>query len=927
MTSSDSSQVGGALTNAKYIPLSGGGGFNAKVVLGPPAKDTYRALVTFGAQWQNGSITDLMLDGKLVIMPKNETDTVAPVQAQLAVNYNLTNQIVSGQFNVSVNLKGGMITGGGPSSFYFDSDTWFIKVGTPPVASRINLTFKLDSADVGGIACAGYFMLGENLPSFSENDLPLKIRQHMDDIGNVENGRTGDLGLGDGVVFGLNIKVPRDTFKFLFLYATAELEVGFDISLLHYDDVYCANNGGQPLGFHGWYATGQLYGYFGGGFGMYVDCFIATGYYELGYIGAGAALSGGLPNPTWAKGTLFVEYSILGGVISGSKNFHFKTGTICDPNENALLRIPLVSEMKPADNTTEVDCGVFPRVILNLPVNQELVNTYTDPEGITRTQKFRIKYSELKLIKKGPSSNSTGTTLITTVNSTEDNNKSLMLAPNEPLNGNMWYDFSIKVWLEEYVNGSWQIVKKNGVAKDTTYHSKFKTGPFPDTIPQNWMAETYPRYRQRYYLQDECHNGFLMMKFLDPEHFATEVGNDDYVIYGEIVPVQGSGRDSFPVTVSTTYYTLGGSFGPRQYVSFNIPPLLNNKVYRFNLVKKKIINNLAAGSIYSANINNASMLAYRPALTTVLSTVHYVHNFSDTIRQNTAQGTAGRVNEKVIYNFHFKTSQYNTLAEKVMTYPATNYITRVTSATPNTTQERFQVAYKSGEPFDEYDLKNVGSTLTDVAYNIPKLMTNPTSDMSESWYSGNVKPRIYNFWASIANDPVYNTKRICIPGGKPPCQDIRVLSGPPPAPYPPYNKVFINTAYAKTRLSNSECYQSSNQFGINIDVGSMVINGDGPPAAPPTTFLVDYNVPYYVYEDFLDMKAEMIMAKTNHCSANLPKCPQITAATLNSYYQIMTNGTYKFKIGYKTPELACMGGDIDTGLFTIGTNGYIKFVK
>ena len=925
MTSSDSSQVGGALTNAKYIPLSGGGGFNAKVVLGPPAQDSYRALVTFGAQWQNGSITDLMLDGKLVIMPKEVTDTIAPVQAQLAVNYNLTNQIVSGQFNVSVNLKGGMITGGGPSSFYFDSDTWFIKVGSPPVASRINLTFKLDSADVGGIASTGYFMLGENLPSFSQNDLPLKIRQHLGDIGNVENGRTGDLGLGDGVVFGMSIKVPRDTFRFLFLYATAELEEGFDISLLHYTDVECANNGGQPLGFHGWYATGQIYGYFGGGFGMYVDCFIATGYYELGYIGAGAALSGGLPNPTWAKGTLFVEYSILGGAISGSKDFHFKLGTICDPNENSLLKIPLVSEMKPANNTTAVDCGVFPRVILNLPVNTDMVNTYTDPEGITRTQKFRVKYDNLKLIKKGPYSNSTGTTLVTTVNSTEDNKKSLMLAPNEPLNGNMWYDFSVRIWLEEYVNGAWQKVKKNGVEKDTTYHSKFKTGPFPDTIPDHWIAETSPRFRQRYYLQDECHNGFVMMKFLDPEHFDTEVGNDQYLLYGEIVPVSGSGRDSFPVTVSEYLHSIGGGFAPRQYVSFNVPPLLNNKTYKFNLVKRKIINNAPAGSVYSASINNVSLLAYRPALTTVLSTLNYVDNFSDTIRKNTAQGNAGRLNEKVIYKFHFRTSQYNTLAEKTAAYPTTTYATRFTSATPNTTQERFQVDYKSGEPFDVYDLTAAPSMMTDVTYNIPRLILNPTSDMTDSWYSSNVKPRIYNFWASIASDPVYNTKRVCTPGGHPPCQDMQAIFGPPPSPYPPYNKIPINTSFAKSMLSQTECYPVSSQF-----YGTQAYEfSEDPefPTAPPTTFSVDYNVPFYVYEDFLDMKAEMLIAKTNHCTQPLPKCAQITSATQNSYYQVMTSGIYKIKLRYRAPPVSCTGGNLDTGEYSIGTNGYIKFAK
>lgn len=940
MTSSDSSQVGGALTNAKYIPLSGGGGFNAKVVLGPPAKDTYRALVTFGAQWQNGSITDLMLDGKLVIMPKEVTDTIAPVQAQLAVNYNLTNQVVSGQFTVSVNLKGGMITGGGPSSFYFDSDTWFIKVGTPPVASRINLTFKLDSADVGGIACGGYFMLGENLPSFSEDDLPLKIRQHMNDIGQVQNGRTGNLGLGDGVVFGLNIKVPKDTFEFLFLYATAELEVGFDISLLHYDDVFCANNGGNPIGFHGWYATGQLYGHFGGGFGIYVDCFLGSGYFELGYIGAGAVLSGGLPNPTWAKGTLFVEYSILGGAIEGSKDFHFKTGTVCDPNENALLRIPLVSEMKPADNSTAADCGVFPRVILNLPVNRDLLNTYVDPEGITRTQKFRVKYSNLKLIKKGLLPGSTGTTLITSVNSVEDDNKSLMLAPNEPLNGQMWYDFSVKIWLEEYVNGNWQKLKRNGVELDTVYHSKFKTGPFPDTIPNNWIAETSPRYRQRYYLQDECHNGFILMKFLDPTHFDTEVGDDEYMFYGEILPVFGSGRDSFSVAVSTKLHTIGNNFNNRQYITFNMPPLQNNKTYRFNLVKKKINSNIAAGSIYNTNINNVSLYVYRPALTTVLTTVNYANNFSDTIRQNSATGNAGRINEKVIYKFHFRTSQYNTLAEKTTAYPITNYTTRYTSANPNSNREWFRVAYKSGEPFDVYDLTDVPGMMTDVSYYIPKLILKQNSNLTENWYANNVIPRIYDFWDMIAADDRYNWKRVCetsklkqTPSGEPGgsetmnCETTIVVTE---SPDPPNDKVFINTTYAKSKLSDEDCFPTYNEYGIilNLDVGMMSDANTG----PPTTFLADYKIPYYVYEDFQDMKMQMILSASEHCQYNSPGsnsaiCFDIIDATQNSYYQVMTNGTYFIRMRYRASTVSCQGGDIDNGLYNIGTSGSIRFTK
>jgi hypothetical protein len=148
-------------------------------------------------------------------------------------------------------------------------------------------------------------------------------------------------------------------------------------------------------------------------------------------------------------------------------------------------------------------------------------------------------------------------------------------------------------------------------------------------------------------------------------------------------------------------------------ITFEIPPLLNNKVYACQLISKdssvySIQQNMAnmvgttagaAGSVAGAAITTSQLASVTAAQVSTLQQTFAAMGGGAEARNNRINGRSVRKNEKLLYVFFFKTSQHNTLIQKMQTQNPSS-----------TTPELFggitwlEPKYTGGEKFDVFDV-------------------------------------------------------------------------------------------------------------------------------------------------------------------------------------------------------------------------------
>src|SRR5690606_32094035 len=109
---------------------------------------------------------------------------------------------------------------------------------------------------------------------------------------------------------------------FLVLYANFQAGFGFDIMLKDYRDAQCEGRSGA-IGIDGWYANGQAYVYLQGELGIKINLWFIKGKFPIIQGAAAALVHAMLPNPVYFRGYLAVEFSVLGGLVSGRCRFKF----------------------------------------------------------------------------------------------------------------------------------------------------------------------------------------------------------------------------------------------------------------------------------------------------------------------------------------------------------------------------------------------------------------------------------------------------------------------------------------------------------------------------------------------------------------------------------------------------------------------------
>jgi hypothetical protein len=231
----------------------------------------------------------------------------APLYARMALLYDHQNSIFKGTSDAYVNIDN-IVYGGGPGNrmglidLYFAPDQWHIYLGT--VAQPFDLTVNFGVR----ASARAYMMVGHGIP-----EMPSPPAEILNVTGRKPTRSEGDkaslLG-GTGFAFGANMNVKVGGCAWVGCLE-AQAIAGFDLMV--------KKNGFSCPGVNGWYGRGQIYALANAGLSVF----------GFRLIGADAAmlLEGGLPKPSWFRGTLAAQVKIL--FARPRISFTIQSGTPC----------------------------------------------------------------------------------------------------------------------------------------------------------------------------------------------------------------------------------------------------------------------------------------------------------------------------------------------------------------------------------------------------------------------------------------------------------------------------------------------------------------------------------------------------------------------------------------------------------------------
>jgi hypothetical protein len=605
------------------------------------------------------------------IINNTEGEVEIPVESDksslwgnVSMLYDHPNKCFHSSFDIYANIAGGLIKGSGPGGkagwgvLHFEPNNWYIHLGTPDNPNGINV---LNLAKM-----QNYFMAGSSVPELPPP--PSQVLSSLRQDGENYEMERNTLAMQEGKGFALGANFTFDTGErtFLIFYGRFGCGLGMDILLKNYGDLSCEGREG-PIGINGWYAQGQAWAWVAAAVGIKVDLPFYSGRYAIFEMDVAALMRAKAPNPFWMKGNVGGNYNILGGLVKGHCDFEFEIGEQCKLNSSSPFGgMPVIAELKPNNKDEDISVFTTPQVVFNMPVDEVIEFENENRE----TKKFRIKLRHFKVADQY------GKKIIGELKWNERKDV-LVFKQKEVLPGESLIKASVKVVFEEYKNGAWFDVRKNGVTATEMKEISFMTGKEPDVLVQENVAYSYPNYRAFNYYKAESGSNYIKLEMAQPNLFNT---SNEWVQKARVVTVLGGQPQYFD-------YSYDNSTGQ---VNFAIPQsVANNKIYRLELV------NLPA--------NAATLVDENVDKETENVQISDGNNTVDVeVTTQAAEGSRTELQEKVIYNMEFRTSNYNTFTSKLN---ALNYSDGIT-------WELYPLVHSltvniSGERFDDYEVVNL----------------------------------------------------------------------------------------------------------------------------------------------------------------------------------------------------------------------------
>jgi hypothetical protein len=708
-------------------------GFKAMITMATsPGAEVFSADVILTMQFTNGGVGAMSLAGKgymLCSSLANRTNDYT-VFASVSITYDFANKVFDGNFNFNTNPSfASVFSMTGWMNLHFDQNNWHILIGTPSNREKLTLV-SLASVDA-------YLMAGTDIPApdFNNFEHKAEIEQAIGSpLPNVHMPISG--GATEGFALGASQSIDTGELRYLIFFGRFTLGYGFDVAVTHDATRICDNLGTAP-GIDGWYAMGQLYAYVEFKIGLHVDVWFTSGDFTILDCGAGARCVVMAPNPVWVEGTVGGHYNILNGLVQGDCSFTFDIGTKCQISSESPLAVDMITDMKPADGSTNVDVFAIPQAAFTFPIDQNLEFNYVNEDGNPTTRTFRVEIQDFSITRADNGQRLDSRSELSSDGTTDGAIAKDIFPQYTQLVA------TITVYGQEFVDGGWvQAKKRDGTPIVQTKSVKFTTGKRPDDIPPQCVAYAYPLDRQQYFLQGEIRTG-KVVTIQSFGYLFQEPGT--YV--ARFIPLNGGD------TLETSASCPMGS----PSVTFQIPTLANGAVYALQIVRKPAPVRLATTALqynslgqaqsspqYTSSLSQRSLFQ-QTSVRTMLSNKGPILqgvNLASLVQigKRVLPGTAVRPNEKLLYSYYFQTSKYNTLADKIkqLTFSKTDY------SKYWGTHELLSPSFTTSEFFDGYDVNGYDYSDGVQTRHANGLVHVDAHLVPQSWYTSYVWPHIYS---------------------------------------------------------------------------------------------------------------------------------------------------------------------------------------
>ena len=733
--------------------------------------------------------------------PQDELTFDIGIDAHFSMEMDFQNRVFHSEMEVYVNTPGNFFSGVGANGrsgwavFHAAPDQWYIHVGTPK--DRIGLRLGINDFS---LRSSSYLMMGTNIP---ESPPPPSI---VSEISRVDKEKLdymrelNTLGSGRGFAFGMDLSIDTGDMAFLIFYAKFQAGMGFDIMIKDYGQTAC--KGGGIIGINGWYANGQAYAYLQGELGIRLKLFGSNKKIPILKTGATLLLQAKLPNPSWFRGYLAGYYDVLGGLVKGSYRFKVEIGQECElVGGGPLDGLKIISDFSPSANTGDVDVFTTPQVAFNMKINTPF--EFEDDQGV---KTYRILLNEFKVTEQG---NAIQGELEWNQHKDVVNFVSHdLLPPNTNLKA------AVRVTFQEQRGGNWVTLTNNGSAAQEQEERSFTTGEAPTSIPLRNISYCYPVIDQKYFHKNERNSGYVKLD-----------RGQDYLFHPQSDWRQGLeiiGSNGVQKIESIQYNAS------QKLISFSLPELQNNQKYSLRIISKP-----------PKNQNQEEQDTQYDAVDTGQegNTIEIRNRQAQTVTQD-------KVDTELLA-YEFRTSAYNTFAEKISakktTSPFVNLIASdVYALVANVT---------SSEAFDLIELR--GNSYTNFS---PLIQVEATLD--DAYYKRKIRPLLYK---NYPLEPSFTVNRDPVILGVPPKKAFELITW-----YLGYLEQKPNSSFLKKQIP----YQ--------------------------------YNLPFYYKQDFIDIQYKIVNTYLNDPERYQNQIRQYNQI-INGQFPLMTKGKYGARMQYILP--------------------------
>ncbi len=586
-----------------------------------------------------------------------------------------TNMSVSVPFELWVDAKTKtkwFIGLGKPLYHYKDSTVTFdFTFNAGKKNSGLNLTLE---STLQGYICGGNFI------DYPMPPLPDELSKFL----NISSSRIRKIEAPEkGFMFGARYRLLFD-FEFGPLYAHLLSIIGFDIKMVDLSNNFCGD-GREIRGIKGYYCTGQLFGYLEGDVGVQLKLFGSKKRFSLCSITAGAVLQGGLPNPSWFKGVAGVKGSILDGLIKFNTTARFSIGTECKQLSDPLKDFVVVESISPGEksisNAKSINPtpSVFtsPKIACNIKLNQDFT-LFTD-DGTARKYKFAFK--EVTFCEVN---NQKNPLIIKNIADTSKKTNEFVLRPNGILKPYTTYMVKVQIMAREWRDNQYRLPWGDGQAyseKEATQETivYFTTGNMPDVIHPDNIRECYPMENQFETFVKNGKKGYMVLENNQQDIFDKREKNiGKEALYGEYI--NKTNKNQKPIKFYYDYVIRNINGTNRYVIEFDMKDLELSSVYqcKFYVVQQKqedaqfvVKTKEEEMRISGSDVKTNQGLKSDTKLTEKGQKNRDSLSASDrdkfTVSLSNQSKTADQKNAiiKGIFAYHFRTSQYNSLEDKM----------------------------------------------------------------------------------------------------------------------------------------------------------------------------------------------------------------------------------------------------------------------